>query len=287
LQVYDDNTEASFLELELDTYTKYHSSLTSLEELFKDKTSMELKHTHIHASLVSELKKIDEDIYYDIVTELKNDDDEIDYNRHLTLEEIMTELVDIDFEKLKNRVTSAKRILGFIGQQLTILLSPNKNASSIYLTGHLPQDISKVQDEVPCEGKSVNNLDNVTSNVSNPIESYDSYDNMKITIEEYLDNIVDEINPNDFNILVDALYSYFTTGVFPKLDRQILFNPINKKRVGWALKLVYKFIKRGTLDIEYFRFAKDNINLFDKEVIVDTNFNKSKFYKLFHTNPAK
>ena len=54
-----------------------------------------------------------------------------------------------------------------------------------------------------------------------------------------------------------------------------------------ALKELYKSEKTDNLDVEYFRFAQENINLFEKEVIATEKFNKSKFYKLFTTNPAK
>lgn len=54
-----------------------------------------------------------------------------------------------------------------------------------------------------------------------------------------------------------------------------------------ALKEVYKNNKQDNLDIEYFRFAQENINLFSKEVIIEEGFLQSKFYKAFTTNPDK
>jgi hypothetical protein len=87
--------------------------------------------------------------------------------------------------------------------------------------------------------------------------------------------------------LVDALYSYFTTSKFPKLERKIIFKRVNKKKVGWALKEVYKNLKIDNLELEYFRFAQENINLFANEVIEDERFLQSNFYKAFTTNPAK
>ena len=102
-----------------------------------------------------------------------------------------------------------------------------------------------------------------------------------------MEDIVDDINPGDYSVLVNALYCYFTTSNFPKLERKIIFKRVNKKKVGWALKEVYKNLKTENLDVEYFRFALENINLFAKEVIVEEGFLQSKFYKAFTTNPRK
>lgn len=128
-------------------------------------------------------------------------------------------------------------------------------------------------------------INNEKENV--PVNHSEINDFNKSTIIECLEDLVDEISTKDFNILVDALYKYFETNEFPILKAKINFKPINKKRVGWALKDVYKNIKTGNLDIEYFRFAQENINLFSKEIIETDNFNKNKFYKMFTTNPAK
>ncbi len=125
--------------------------------------------------------------------------------------------------------------------------------------------------------------DKTESNNSLPIEN----DYLKSSIEDYLEPVTEFIDTSNYGILVDALYSYFTTSKFPKLDKKIIFKRVNKKKVGWALKEVYKNNKQDNLDIEYFRFAQENINLFDKEVIVEEGFLQSKFYKVFTTNPDK
>lgn len=121
--------------------------------------------------------------------------------------------------------------------------------------------------------------DNTNVNIEN--------DYLKSSIEDYLEPVTEFIDTANYGILVDALYSYFTTSKFPKLDKKIIFKRVNKKKVGWALKEVYKNNKQDNLDIEYFRFAQENINLFDKEVIVEEGFLQSKFYKVFTTNPDK
>ena len=195
-------------------------------------------------------------------------------------------LVKSDSIKSNNAITSVNRILEFIGKQLTISRSPNRNAAALYLTGELPQGTTKQQSVIPREEIVVNTEDSVKPEKPKIAEQSELINHTKSIIEDCLVDIVNDINSKDYIILVDALYSYFTTGNFPKLENQIRFNPVNKKKVGWALKIAYKTVKMDTLNIEYFRFAKENINLFSKEVIVSTDFNKSKFYKLFTTKPT-
>jgi hypothetical protein len=110
---------------------------------------------------------------------------------------------------------------------------------------------------------------------------------LRSTIEDYIEEFKIEINGDGYNILVNALFEYFSKGSFPILKSIVNFKKINKKRLGWALKELYKSEKTDNLDVEYFRFAQENINLFQKEVIEIENFNKSKFYKAFTSNPAK
>lgn len=107
------------------------------------------------------------------------------------------------------------------------------------------------------------------------------------TIEDYLEEFKPDINGDGYEILINALYDYFSKGKFPVLISKINFKRINKKRVGWALKELYKSEKTDNLEIEYFRFAQENINLFAKEVIAEEGFLQSKFYKSFTTNPTK
>lgn len=115
--------------------------------------------------------------------------------------------------------------------------------------------------------------------------SDDSNNILKAKIAKDLENFEPFIQGHGFEILVNALFNYFANGSFPVLETKIQFERINKKRVGWALKGLYKSVKLDILEIEYFRFAQQNINLFAKEIIPDKDFNKSKFYKLFTTNP--
>jgi hypothetical protein len=60
---------------------------------------------------------------------------------------------------------------------------------------------------------------------------------------------------------------------------------MDKKCIGCALKEIYMSFSTEKLPIELFRFAQQNINLFEKEVIVEDNFHNSSFYKSFTTRP--
>jgi len=162
-----------------------------------------------------------------------------------------------------------------------------KNKIIDFIDKLLASESTKQQSEVPGKEIVVDSGANDESEKSADTDHSDLNDYTKSTIEDCLFNIVDDINPKYYKILVDALYSYFTTGKFPKLENKIKFKKVNKKKVGWALKEAYMNITLENLKTEYFIFAKDNINIFSKEVIETTDFNKSKFYKIFTTNPAK
>ena len=154
-----------------------------------------------------------------------------------------------------------------------------ENISSLkYVYNHL-NGIERKHNSSIDEDKQDKTEGNISVNIEN--------DYLKSSIEDYLEPVTEFIDTANYGILVDALYSYFTTSKFPKLDKKIIFKRVNKKKVGWALKEVYKNNKQDNLDIEYFRFAQENINLFDKEVIVEEGFLQSKFYKVFTTNPDK
>lgn len=110
---------------------------------------------------------------------------------------------------------------------------------------------------------------------------------LKSTIEDYLEEFKEEINNNGYEILVKALFEYFTNGIFPILATKINFKKINKKRVGFALKTLYQSEKTESISFDYLLFAKTNINLFANEMVEEHNFRKSNLYKAFTTNPAR
>lgn len=125
------------------------------------------------------------------------------------------------------------------------------------------------------KNKEVITLDENHNDITNDYE--------KSSIEDYLEQFKDLITNNTYDIFIDAYLQYFTNGKFPSIDKKILFKKMNKKKLGWELKELYKSLKTDNLDIEYFRFAQQNINLFKDEIIEEVNFNKSKFYKTFTT----
>jgi hypothetical protein len=133
----------------------------------------------------------------------------------------------------------------------------------------------------------LNNIDNYKIEPKSQLESVEENNVLKSTIDDYLEQFKEEINGDGYEKLVNALYEYFTNNKFPILENKINFKRINKKRLGWALKELYKSEKTDKLNIEYFRFAQENINLFAKEVIVTEGFLQSNFYKVFTTNPVK
>lgn len=139
--------------------------------------------------------------------------------------------------------------------------------------------------EIPST-KTVLDIERISVGKTQDVEE-EINDFLKSTIHEYLEEFQTEINGSGYDILVNALFEYFSNGSFPVITTKINFKRINKKRVGWALKELYKSEKTANLEIEYFRFAKDNINLFADEIIIEEGFKKSKFYKMFTTNPTK
>jgi len=250
---YEDNTLKTFFLKEFEDYKAYHQALVDLKELIlQDYEDVSIP-VEVFTHEVSDLKRINENAYSQFITDEDN-------TRYLHLidgkwKDIGPEDSSlIEFDKLENFIKSSNRILDFISAEL---------------------DKSKRTDNLDFKAPDSDFI------------SQDGNDFIKNTIIEYLEGIADDfINPADFNILVNALLHYFSNGKFPKLDKTINFKAINKKKVGWALKEVYKNLKREDLDPEYFRFAQENINLFSNEVIEEINFNQSNFYKFFTTNPA-
>jgi len=160
LNNYEDNTESIFLENELKKYNEYSDSLISIKKCFKNYTVDEIKSLKIYSGVAAELKKIDEDIYYSLILELKKDGDTVNY-KNLTEEELLKDLIVINFEKLNNHITSAQRILDHIRRKLETLTSLNKHSIPLYETSKLSQDITKQQSSVledPIKNKDSKNL---------------------------------------------------------------------------------------------------------------------------------
>jgi hypothetical protein len=259
LKEYDDYTPTSFLEMEMELYTAYYNSFIKIFDKLKGYNEDELKRTFFnsHSDAFNGLRKLNIKTYDDFVVKEKK---HIQYNEDNDPSGLIT-IIIIDFKKLKNYFTSSELILKFISEQQQ---------------SNVPGDTIEVKVESKKEHEK-----------SEVVEDIGSNDLTKSTIEDCLVDIIDDINNDDYKILVDALCLYFTTDKFQKLKHKIRFKSVNKKKVGWALKEIYKNLKMEKLSIEYFQFAKDNINLFEKEEIDNEDFKNSRFYKYFTTNPTK
>jgi len=127
-----------------------------------------------------------------------------------------------------------------------------------------------------------NNVETIKLN-KNTIVQEEGNDFLLSTIKEYLEELEDSLSETNLNKLIQALYNYFKTDNYLNHGDKIIFKNINKKRVGWVLKEIHKAIKPGSLPVEYFHFAKNNISVFENEIIPENNFIKSSFYKSFTT----
>ena len=180
----------------------------------------------------------------------------------------------INYVKLKKHIVSAEKILKFIEGKYQIFEQEERQIINLALG----------QQVAPSNFKSKIS-DGVESNVLETEALVDPDKSNKIIIENNLKELKGYLSNSDYDFLVNSMLEYCTKDNFPQFDHMIIFRPINKKNVGWALKEIVKTIKRGTLKIELFKFAQQHINLFQDEVIVEVNFTKSSLYKSFTTNP--
>lgn len=260
---YVDNTPKSFLEIELNSYNKYYNSLKKISHFTKTSPKNNLGLFPITSEVGWELKIINEQVYKEIITTKKDKQEEDDFEQLLYPGE-RSPSIEINTDNLNNRILSAKRILDCIYEKI----EDSENSSNL----EKPKDIDMSESD---------------RDKHEDLTDMDENDYTKSTIEDYLYNIKNHMYRDQYETLVDALHSYFTTGQFTKLKKKIMFKRVNKKKVGWALKEVYNNLKTDKLSVEYFEFAKENINLFEKEQIESENFHQSKFYKYFTTNPYK
>lgn len=109
---------------------------------------------------------------------------------------------------------------------------------------------------------------------------------------QYVEMIQDHLeeihfaNDGSYQNLVSALDIYFDLGVFPMPYKQINFNRVNKKKIGWALNNIYREAKPNqSLSLEYLKYAKENLSLFKQYPLDESNFRKSNLYKMFTQKP--
>ncbi|MCF8272978.1 MAG: hypothetical protein K9I95_04020 [Flavobacteriaceae bacterium] len=273
---YKDNTPTSFLDKEIQCYNAYATILNKIKTAYNEE---DIKGTSIKNKLLGNLKKLNVSAYNAIISQ------EIKSNESSNTERT---LVIIDIEKLTNYITSSEQILQFLIKEYRLCKYSNKHYKPVDLIGEFPFLSTKKKSEVPEDTIDAKVESKKKPEKKEVVELDDDDDKITLaTIENCLVDIVDYIDTKNYKILVDALFSYFKTGEFPELEHKIRFKRVNKKKVGWALKEIYMNLKMEKLSVEYFRFAKENINLFSEEEIDPTNFKTSRFYKYFTTNPDK
>lgn len=104
-------------------------------------------------------------------------------------------------------------------------------------------------------------------------------------IEDWLFEFKEKMTEADYDLLVSSLEEYFKTGKFPKLNRVIKVNSVNKKIFGWNLNKLYKEFNSNALPKEYLLFANKNISLFTNDEFNELNMSQSNLYRYFTTNP--
>lgn len=103
-------------------------------------------------------------------------------------------------------------------------------------------------------------------------------------ITEAFEDLKDKFkSDDDYSLLIYAYTFYFTNNEFPFLERPIQFKTINKKKIGWILKVIYKNITDKDINYEYLLFAKNNINLFMNDELNKDDFLNCNLYKYFTT----
>ena len=200
------------------------------------------------------MKKIDIDSYQNILIEEKPNDIQRLYAR--VGEYRSKSKVRVNFTTLKNINTSVDKIVDFLHDKYLKFQSVGSD------------DETKLSIDLMSE----------VSRLENPIDP-----NLQ-KIEKYLKPYSHLLSDQDYNILTNSLLAYFKNGKFPKIEKKITFKRCNKKKIGWALKEIYTSFTTEDFSIEYARFAHENINLFEKDVVDELKFVDSNLYKYFHEN---
>lgn len=136
-----DNTATSFLEIELNKYNDYYSSLIKISDYFKNKSTKDLRVDSASKDAISDLKDINEPVFNEIfkIEKTKVVTDKVELNTGYVDEMIRGFIpgkIEIDLIKLENYITSAKKILGFINKKL-------KNPSALVI----PENITDIESE--------------------------------------------------------------------------------------------------------------------------------------------
>jgi hypothetical protein len=269
LEEYADNTPISFLENQKLLFGIYQNQIQNILSELTIYGEEKASEVYLESNIFEGLKKIDIDTYQNILIEEKPNDIQKLYVR---VGEYRSKLkVRVKFTTLKNINTSVDKIVEFIENKYRIFGQQEQQIISFELgQQHKPANAeTAILEEV----------------IPNQLEDEPDPDKaIKEIIEKNLKELKDYLSNSDYEALANAMLEYCTKDNFPQLKHKIFFDPIDKKRVGHALKTIVKTIKRGSLNIKLFKFAQQHINLFQDEVIVASKFTKSSFYKSF-TNP--
>ena len=272
LEAYADNTPISFLRNQMRLYSIYQLELQGISNKLIINGEEKASEVFLESNIFEGLKKIDIKTYQNILLEEKPNDIQRLYAR---VGEYRSKLkVRVNFTILKNIITSVDKIMGFIENKYQIFEQDERSD----ITFDLGQQYNPANAETT-------SLDEVIPSQLDAEDLVDPDKSMKEVIEINLKKLKGHLSNYDYNVLANSMLEYCKTDNFPQLDHIIMFKPINKKNVGWALKEIVKTIKRGPLKIKLFKFAQQYINLFQDEVIVDVKFTSSSFYKAFTYNP--
>lgn len=112
-----------------------------------------------------------------------------------------------------------------------------------------------------------------------------SNDFKESTIDDYLIEFNQKgyIDDPNYNALKEILKYYFDKGIFAKSLPLIVVKKVAKKKFANALYQLYRDLKIAKLDVNYLKFAKQHISLFENTSFDEGNYTKCALYKYFTT----
>lgn len=254
---FEDHSLISFIDNQKILYNLYQQYLYEIFGALMIYNEENASEVFLESNIFNGLKKLDIESYqYIIIEEKPNVSPKGSYLYVAKVGEIRSEfLVRVNLTALKNIIARTNRILEYL-------------------------------EEKELEFQNIKStIDDKSIIESGEFEIKTETDPNQQIIDEHLGLFKSYISEADYKALSNSLIQYFKTGNFPKLKKSIDFDPINKKWIGWALKVIHKKCTRKKLSIEMLFFAKENINLFKEENINKENFRNSSFYKSFTEKP--
>ena len=133
------------------------------------------------------------------------------------------------------------------------------------------------------------NLMRLLTEIGEPVQEEQTeqpVDKLVDTIQNSLAKFKTKMSDVDYKSLVQALKVYFESGRFPELKKTIqIAGKVNKKQVGWALNELYRVCGKGPLSVEYLKFGKEHLSLFQEVEFNESNILGSNLYKYYTTKP--